>query len=46
MKFAAISASEKVWEVIFASACLEGEEREQALRRLQVLPEPSNEKSA
>ena len=42
MKFAAISASEKVWEVIFASACLEGAEREEALRRLQVEAEPLN----
>jgi len=42
MKFAAISNCEKVWEVIFASACLEGAEREEALRRLQVETEPVN----
>ena len=40
MKFASISNSEKCWEVIYASVCLEGEEREEALRRLQVPAEP------
>lgn len=41
MNFAAISASEKFWEVIYASVMLEGEEREQALARLQVPANPS-----
>ena len=41
MNFAAISQSEKFWEVIYASVILEGEEREEALRRLQVPANPS-----
>ena len=41
MNFAAISASEKFWEIIYASVMLEGEEREQALNRLQVPANPS-----
>lgn len=41
MKFAAISNSEKFWEVIYASMMLEGEEREKALNRLQVPANPS-----
>ena len=40
MNFAAISASEKFWEVIYASVMLEGEEREQALARLQIPTTP------
>lgn len=40
MAFADISASAKVWEVIYASVCLEGKEREEALRRLQVPSQP------
>ena len=40
MKFAAISNSEKFWEVIYASIALEGEERERALNRLQVPANP------
>ena len=36
MKFAAISNSEMFWKVIYASTMLEGEEREEALNRLQV----------
>lgn len=42
MKFASISQSEKFWEVIYASIMLEGEEREEALRRLQVPANPSS----
>ena len=41
MKFAAISNSEKFWEVIYASIMLEGEEREEALNRLQVPANPN-----
>ena len=41
MNFAAISASEKFWEIIYASVMLEGEEREEALKRLQVPANPS-----
>ena len=40
MAFADISANEKVWEVIYASIFLEGKEREEALRRLQVPTQP------
>ena len=40
MKYASISNSEKFWEVIYASIMLEGEEREEALRRLQVPANP------
>ena len=40
MKFASISASEKFWEVIHASITLTGEEREEALKRLQVPVSP------
>lgn len=39
MKFAAISSSEKFWEVMRA-CLLEGEEREEALKRLQVPANP------
>ncbi len=42
MGFVDISNSEKVWEVIYASVCLEGEERKEALRRLQIPTEPVN----
>ena len=35
-----ISMSEKVWEVLYASIFLEGEEKEEALRRLQVPAAP------
>jgi len=42
VKFASISSSEKFWEVIYASVCLEGEEREEALKRLQVPANPVN----
>ena len=42
MKFASISSSEKFWEVIYASVCLEGEEREEALKRLHVPANPVN----
>ena len=41
MNFAAISASEKFWEIIYASVMLEGEERDEALKRLQVPANPS-----
>lgn len=41
MKYNAISNSEKFWEVIYASIMLEGEEREEALRRLQVPANPA-----
>ena len=41
MRFADISYSTKVWEVIYASVCLEGEEREAALRQLGVPPQPT-----
>lgn len=41
MNFAAISSSEKFWEMIYASVVLEGEEREEALKRLQVPANPS-----
>lgn len=41
MKYNAISSSEKFWEVIYASIMLEGEEREEALRRLQVPANPT-----
>ena len=41
MKYASISSSEKFWEVIYASIMLEGEEREEALRRLQVPANPA-----
>ena len=40
MKFAAISNSEKFWEVIHASITLTGAEREEALERLQVPANP------
>ncbi len=36
MGFVDISKNEKFWEVIYASIMLEGEEREEALRKLQV----------
>lgn len=39
MKFAAISSSEKFWEVMHA-CLLEGKEREEALKRLQVPANP------
>lgn len=39
MGYMEISQNAKVWEVIYASIFLEGEEREEALRRLQVTPE-------
>lgn len=42
MKFASISSSEKFWEIIYASVCLEGAEREEALKRLQVPANPVN----
>ena len=42
MQFAAISNSEKFWEVIYASIMLEGEEREKALNSLQVPANPSS----
>jgi len=35
-----ISQSAKVWEVLYASAFLEGAEREEALRRLQIEDTP------
>ena len=41
MKYNAISNSEKFWEVIYASIMLEGEEREEALKRLQVPANPA-----
>ena len=41
MKYNAISSSEKFWEVIYASIMLEGEEREEALKRLQVPANPA-----
>ena len=41
MKYASISNSEKFWEVIYASIMLTGEEREQALQRLQVPANPN-----
>ena len=41
MKYAAISNSEKFWEVIYASIMLEGQEREDALKRLQVPANPN-----
>lgn len=40
MKFAAISHSEKFWEVMHACLTLEGAEREEALARLQVPANP------
>lgn len=40
MKFAAISSSEKFWEVIRISTTLTGVEREEALKRLQVPANP------
>lgn len=40
MGFAEISYNHKVWEVLYASVCLQGEEREEALRRLQIPAEP------
>lgn len=43
MKYASISNSEKFWEVIYASIMLEGQEREDALNRLQV---PANSECA
>ena len=42
VKFASISSSEKFWEIIYASVCLEGAEREEALKRLQVPANPVN----
>ncbi len=36
MGFVDISMNDKVWEVLYASVMLQGEEREEALRRLQV----------
>ena len=41
MKYASISNSEKFWEVIYASIMLEGKEREDALKRLQVPANPN-----
>ena len=41
MKYNAISNSEKFWEVIYASIMLEGQEREEALKRLQVPANPA-----
>ena len=38
MGFVDISVSEKMWEVLYASACLTGEERERVLRELGVPP--------
>ena len=40
MKFAAISNSEKFWEVIRISTTLTGEAREEALERLLVPANP------
>lgn len=40
MGFAEISYNNKVWEVLYASVCLEGAQREEALRRLGVPTEP------
>jgi len=40
MGFVDISQSAKVWEVIYASTMLQGAQREEALRRLQVPAEP------
>ena len=40
MNFADISVSEKVWEVLYASTVLQGKEREDALRRLNVFVDP------
>ncbi len=40
MKFAAISNSEKFWEIIRISTTLTGAEREEALERLQVPANP------
>lgn len=39
MGFADISVSDKVWEVLYASTMLQGREREEALRRLNI-PDP------
>ncbi len=35
-----ISVNPQVWEVLYASAFLEGEEREAALHRLHISTEP------
>lgn len=43
--WADISISEKVWDVLYASVMLEGEERREALRRLGV-PCPEGAHSA
>lgn len=40
MGFVDISMSEKVWEVLYASTMLTGEEREAALRRLNIPTDP------
>ncbi len=40
MGFVDISMSEKVWEVLYASTMLTGEERETALRRLNIPTDP------
>lgn len=40
MKFAAISSSEKFWEVMYACLTLEGAERDKALESLQVPANP------
>ena len=40
MGFVDISMSEKVWEVLYASTMLQGQEREEALRRLNIPTEP------
>ena len=40
-----ISVSDKVWEVLYASIFLEGEEKEEALRRLQVPTAPVSSRS-
>ncbi len=36
MGFAEISTNDRVWEIIYASVFLEGEEREKELKRLGV----------
>ena len=35
-----ISVNAQVWEVLYVSVFLEGEEREAALRRLRIFTEP------
>ena len=40
MGFVDISMSEKVWEVLYASTMLSGQEREEALRKLNIPTDP------